>query len=179
MDSKQLLDMNTIIQQIYDTDNKLFWQITHHYAKQLNNEEKQELIYYSIYKAINRYGLLEDDHMKNLICKVLKNECLQILRYNTNHDIEYIPINDIIPPLILDKEYSTVEMIEWLEEIKDILTIHEYKYLHLLFTEPNILEISITDIAKQLGISRRYFYAMRKGLKDKLLKLYKENEGAY
>lgn len=173
-------DLNIEVESIYNQYQRLFFNVCYKYAKQLDYDEKKELIYYSIFKVLNKYGTdLNTEHMKNLIIKVLKNECIQLMRKKSNQSKSNISIDEEIQIPTLDANYSTVIMIEWVEEIKDLLTKKEYQYLMLIMKEPNIEKISVIDICKELNISRKTFYLMKKRLKSKLLELYQKDINAF
>lgn len=141
---------------------------------QLDRHEKEDIIWSSIWKVYKEYDILYND-LSRLIYRTIKRSCIDMVRTkervkrgNGEKPIYLDDTRDDKPQIQIEcreKAYDTVDMIDWLEQIKPSLSNIEYEYIKLIITEPHFDKIKKVEICKELNISRPSLDKLIKNLK--------------
>lgn len=169
------LDMEDKIDVLYNSGKNIYKNATHKFKGWLNYHEIQSIILQSIWEVLQVHPLKSYDEYINIILSYIHNKCCNLVDYKKANkrggDISLVSLDNDNEPIIIpiqDSKYNKVEMSIWLNEITKQLTRNEYKYLSLIIEEPNILEMTNTEVANKLGITRQGLNHIKNSLKTKI-----------
>ena len=65
-----------------------------------------------------------------------------------------------------ENAYDTVDLLDWLEQIKPTLSNNEYKYIKLMIIEPHSYKMTNVEIGQELNVKEGAIRHIRKHLKS-------------
>ena len=148
------------------------------YGDTIDEHDIEGLLYDSINEVIQLIDTNDIENHKALARTYFYNKCMNLIKYRTTKKRGggekpiYIDDNRDDKPQIQiecrEKAYDTVDILDWLEQIKPTLSTTEYEYIKLIIEENHSDEMTKVEICQELNISRPTL--------DKLIKNLKSNK---
>ena len=162
------------IDEMIDKYSKLVYKIC--YDMLINSFDAEDItqeVYISFYKHFDEYGKLQENEIKNILCKIALNKCKDVLK-NKAKKIENMTTDNIlslenyIMPNKMEDEILEKEKKEnIIKLIKDIKEPYS-NILYLYYIKQN----SLDEISENLGIKKQtlkmQIYRAKKLLKEKI-----------
>ena len=168
-------DKDIVISYIYTTNHYLFKQVTTQYLG-LDELTVEDIILTQIWRCLDQYDASKSHgKITTYICKYIKFACRTATQSaNTNKTkINQRHISSLFcefeKPEELDKSeydrsFNDVEMIQYINQLG--LTQNQYKYCMLILD--NTQELKMSEVARELGISRAGVLGLKRQLQQKL-----------
>ena len=159
------------IDEMIDKYSKLVYKIC--YDMLINSFDAEDItqeVYISFYKHFDEYGKLQENEIKNILCKIALNKCKDVLKSkakkieNMTTDNILSLENYIMPNKMEDEILEKEKKENIIKLIKDIKEPYS-NILYLYYIKQN----SLDEISENLGIKKQTL-KMQKKKKKKLLK---------
>lgn len=146
----------------------------------LDAEDTSQEVFLKFYLNIDRYINLEENEIKNIICKIALNTCKDILKSKANKvknliDNNVLSLENYIEDNNMDEEIFKRQRSEYIKKIINELKEPYRTILHSYFLE----EKSLDEVANMLKVNKStlkvQLYRGKKILKEKLLENGGEN----
>ncbi len=162
------------IDEMIDKYSKLVYKIC--YDMLINSFDAEDItqeVYISFYKHFDEYGKLQENEIKNILCKIALNKCKDVLKSKakkienmTTDNILYLE-NYIMPNKMEDEILEKEKKENIIKLIKDIKEPYS-NILYLYYIKQN----SLDEISENLGIKKQtlkmQIYRAKKLLKEKI-----------
>ncbi|MDO4282954.1 MAG: sigma-70 family RNA polymerase sigma factor [Clostridia bacterium] len=153
---------------------KLVYKICYDMLKNaLDAEDITQEVYVSLYLNFDRYGILEENEIKNIICKIALNKCKDVLKSKAKK-LENMTMDGV---LVLENfiDHDSVEQevikIENKKMIQELINSLKHPYKEIL-NDYYIEEYSLDNIASKMNVTKgtlkMQLYRGKKILKEKL-----------
>lgn len=162
------------IDEMIDKYSKLVYKIC--YDMLINSFDAEDItqeVYISFYKHFDEYGKLQENEIKNILCKIALNKCKDVLKSkakkieNMTTDNILSLENYIIPNKMEDEILEKEKKENIIKLIKDIKEPYS-NILYLYYIKQN----SLDEISENLGIKKQtlkmQIYRAKKLLKEKI-----------
>ena len=162
------------IEEMIDKYSKLVYKIC--YDMLINSFDAEDItqeVYISFYKHFDEYGKLQENEIKNILCKIALNKCKDVLKSKakkienmTTDNILFLE-NYIMPNKMEDEILEKEKKENIIKLIKDIKEPYS-NILYLYYIKQN----SLDEISENLGIKKQtlkmQIYRAKKLLKEKI-----------
>ena len=161
------------IDEMIDKYSKLVYKIC--YDMLINSFDAEDItqeVYISFYKHFDEYGKLQENEIKNILCKIALNKCKDVLKRkakkieNMTTDNILSLENYIMPNKMEDEIFEKEKKENIIKLIKDIKEPYS-NILYLYYIKQN----SLDEISENLGIKKQtlkmQIYRAKKLLKEK------------
>lgn len=141
-------------------------------------EDLAQETYISLYNNWNRYSLLNENEIKNIICKIALNKCRDLLKSKIRKvDIisfdDSIDINRIESSNYIDFDVIKKDNIEYLKKVINNLGEPYSRILYMYYIE----EKSLNEIVLKKNVSKGTLKMQLHRGREKLKKVLEENGG--
>lgn len=144
-------------------------------SNSLDAEDVTQEVYINFYKSFDRYSQLEENEIKNIICKIALNKCKDVLKSKIRK-LDNITTNDVINLEKL-KDNSTIEEILKNDKEKrfhELINTLKEPY-NLVIYDYYIQGFSLDEIAKKMKVPKQtlkmQLYRAKKMLREKIIEI--------
>lgn len=144
-------------------------------SNSLDAEDVTQEVYINFYKSFDRYSQLEENEIKNIICKIALNKCKDVLKSKIRK-LDNITTNDVISLEKL-KDNSTMEEILKNDKEKrfhELINTLKEPY-NLVIYDYYVQGFSLDEIAKKMKVPKQtlkmQLYRAKKMLREKIIEI--------